>query len=105
MSDQSINGQEVQVELWLDGERIYGLVPVSLTEADGVATSVWRVSDATAMARIEGAEIELRTRFADTLGNTQPCVWTGRVRGIGITDRQDKVTVTIEGVRREWGDV
>lgn len=101
-----MKGQEVQLDLYVDGAKIDGLDPMSLTERDGVATSVWRVADATALARVErGVDIELRTRFADPRGNVQPCVWIGRVAGIGIAGRADYVTITIEGVRREWGAV
>jgi len=101
----AMKGQECQVDMFVGGERLDGLQCMSLTEARGVATSVWKIVDATQLPRVEaGVDLELRTRFADPRGNVQPCVWTGRVVGLGLAGRSDFVTVTIEGVRREWGE-
>ena len=97
-----MRGQDCCVLILLAGEEVTGLGPISLTELDGVCTSVWRIFDASALARIDGKDIELLTTFAAPIGEPRQVRWTGRVAGIGITGRADAVTVTITGARRDW---
>jgi hypothetical protein len=99
-----IKGQEVRLTIHVDGEQL-ALDPIRVSERDGNMTSTWRVADATHLARLErGAEVVIRSAIADSHGNVQPVEWVGTMAGISAAGRHDYVTVTVEGVRREWGE-